>query len=128
MEQEQLETWIKTTAMHGLGFVLLSVLSAIFLYVIWRLAFHGVSVVATLREWLPLWFAAQMESHRAIVKSADMLTESLGGVRETLDQTHEGAAHIVRAMEAHVNGRRQDYGSDVVIHLTNAKKVLEKRE
>lgn len=119
---ETVDRWLQTTVVYGLAFVFLSLFCLIVLWIFWRLAYHGVSVVQTLREWLPQWFAAQIESHKAVVKSADTLTESLGGVREKVDKTHAGVAGMIRAAEKHA--KRQNVDSDVIIELESARNAL----
>ncbi len=112
------------TAVYGLAFVFLSICCLIALRVLWRLADHGVSLLGTFREWLPQWFSAQLESHSAVVKAADTLTETMGGMRDKLDKTHTGLAKTVSAVEHHARSRGNEFDSHVLLELGEARRIL----
>lgn len=123
---EQIDNWLRTTLVYGLAFVFLSLFCMIVLWVFWRLSYHGVSVVATLREWLPNWFAAQIESHKAVVRSADLLTER-GGVHEKVDDTQRGLHHTVTAVRIQAK-KHKDWDSDAMMELDRAAMILKPKD
>lgn len=123
----EVEQWLQTTLIYGLAFVFLSVFCLIVLWVFWRLSNHGISVIGTLREWLPQWFQAQIESHHAVVKSANLLTESMGGMHEKVDDTQRGLHHTVTAVRMQAK-KHKDWDSDVLIELDRAAMVLKPRD
>jgi predicted PurR-regulated permease PerM len=69
MPDKAIDHWLQTTVVYGLAFTFLALFCLIMLWVFWRVAVHGVGVVAVLREWLPKWFQAQTESHQQIKTS-----------------------------------------------------------
>jgi len=79
---KEVDHWMQTTVVYGLAFVFLAVICLIFLRFLWRLADNLIAVIGAIRQWLPTWFAAQIESHKAVVASATGLTESMKDVRE----------------------------------------------
>lgn len=120
---EQIDNWLKTTVVYGLAFVFLALFCAIVLWIFWRLACHGVSVVATLREWLPTWFQAQIESHQAVIVSANRLTDSMGGIHKKVEDTHRGLHHAVAAV--HIQAKKhKDWDSDAMLELNKAAAAL----
>lgn len=125
--RDEIEHWLQTTVIYGLAFVFLSIFCAIVLWIFWRISSHGVSVIGTLREWLPQWFQAQIESHQAVVQSAHQLTESLGGVHEKVDDTQRGLHHTVAAVRMQAK-KHQDWDSDAMLELDRAAMILKPKE
>lgn len=124
MDQQAIETWLKATAVYGLAFVALSVFTGICLYGFWHFVRNVIDVVKVVSRFLPQWFDAQIESHKAVVASADSLTRSLGGVRIKADSLHDGLTHLTSAAESALR-KHGEIDRDVVYHVENARKALE---
>lgn len=78
---ETIERLLRTTAVHGLGFVVLACGAGIFLYGLFFLVRYGVDIVGgiakVLRDGVPKWFGSQVDMHQAVIKGVDAQTETM---------------------------------------------------
>lgn len=121
---EAVNEWLKVTAIHGLGFVALSLVAAMF---IWGCFEVTKVAVRAIRQW-PDWIETDIDTKRRIGKSADAITETLGPISRQVPQIHGGVTHLTKAAEAAAAKHRDHVGSDVIIHLRNAKSAMSGKE
>jgi hypothetical protein len=76
-EVVQFGDWfLKTGSIYGLGFVLISALTCIFIYGCWKLTVHAIGILATLREWIPKLLSGHWSLMQTCDKAVACLAES----------------------------------------------------
>lgn len=100
-------------------------------------AYGPLGVIAAVLLYFVMWYGPRFfEANFRLMNTCEVtqkqIADSLKSLSETAttsdmnhSKTHEGLRHLACAADAHAK-KRQDLGSDVVIHLENAKKALEK--
>ena len=126
MDLASLEQFAKTTAVQGLGYVLMAaVVLAIILTAGWCLLF--------LRTYAPKIAQAHLNFVNKSAENDERATSALETLSLTAsssdhnhNKTHEVLSHAIAAAEAHVK-RHKDYGSDVILQLENARRAIDRR-
>lgn len=94
-----LEQFLRTTFVLGVFAVGGTVFLYICLWAFYKLAQHGVGALGALREWIPKWFASQVEVNQAVKASVESHTEVIKDLRETCAETNFGVARILAIVE-----------------------------
>jgi hypothetical protein len=70
------EWFLKTGSVYGLGFVLISALTGLFIYGCWKITVHVIGILATLREWVPKLLSGHWSLIQTCDKAVGCLAES----------------------------------------------------
>lgn len=108
IDLETAKDFLQTTAIHGLGFVALTLFVMICLWFFFWVARLVIRFLSRVCDWIPqlaesirLWFGSQMEMHKAVKASCDTLTLTCGGMQETLDKAAVGVELLVDRSGGH---------------------------
>lgn len=102
--QEQVEWFLKTGAMYGLGFVLLAGFIAIILVVCWRTASSAISAAS---EWGPKLLQAHVDfleevkvSNKRMADAVETIAHGGAASEDSHKKTHKALRHIAIARQS----------------------------
>lgn len=126
---DTLERFIRTTAIHGLGYVALAVFVGISLYAFYRIVMYTIDIFGGVREWVPKVAGSHSALMDTLRENSDAQTDAhqkMSIAVETLSRTRsEDDARTHRAMR-HLTIAAQKSTSDAEVkrHLDEALREL----
>lgn len=125
--ETQIEWWLKTGVVYGLGFILLAGIVVLILYAAWLL-------IRGTRYWLPRLLSGHMDfientkitnaciadNSERTTKAVEVLTESYGVSSGNHGKTHRALEHLANAAKSHTTC------DDVHEHIDKAIEELRK--
>lgn len=92
------EWFFKTGSVYGLGFVLISALTAIFIVLCWKVMVHVIAIMASLREWVPRLAKGHWELMDTLKISIESLAQSHAADADTHALCQTNTANLGEAL------------------------------
>ena len=115
-----LDKWIKWSSEYGASWVFMVVVLGILVYA-------TVSAIGILKKWVPRWFEAKMASDKRIADRVDRMCDTIECVHDESHAVRAAASHVVDMAAAYNKRAKEPWPSDVMIHLTNARKAFDSK-
>jgi len=120
--------FLSQTVTYGLAYVFLVAICFAIIVLFFAITWAVVQLIRKAPARITKWIDNDIETKQAVAKSANRLTDSLGPIGVLVHKTHAGVSHLTKAADAHVSRNPEQFGSDVLAHLQNAKESLNGQE